>query len=69
MGESRPNQVAFLQDLEMSTGTVRSLRDMLDARSLRGEFVVEGQEIFQSFCMTDHTSETGRARYADLCYN
>ena len=30
VGESRPDQVAFLRDLEMLTSTVRSLRDRLD---------------------------------------
>jgi len=48
----------------MLTAFLRNLRHMLDSRTFRREFLVEGQEIPHTLCTTDHSGAAGRPRYA-----
>ncbi|KAL9987204.1 hypothetical protein ACROYT_G001472 [Oculina patagonica] len=61
--ESRPDQVNFGRDLALLMDTMGNLREVLDTRSFRGQFEVEGQDAVQNLSAVDHTGRTGRPRY------
>ena len=61
--ESRPDQETFIRDLQQLTAFLRNLRDMLDSRTFRREFVVDGQDFPQTLRTTDQTGAAGRPRY------
>ena len=61
----RPGQEPFIPDLQMLTAFITNLRDVLDSQTLRREFKVDGQEVFQTLLLTDHTGAAGRPRYAN----
>ena len=43
---------------------IRDLRKVIDSRTFRREFEVDGQECPQTLRTTDHTGTSGRPRYA-----
>ena len=43
---------------------IRDLRKVIDSRTFRREFEVDGQECPQTLRTTDHTGTSGRTRYA-----
>ena len=46
----------FIRDFQMLTAIVRNLRDVLNYRTSRGEFAVEGREAAMSLCTTEKKS-------------
>ena len=46
--ESRPDQITFVRDLEILIGTMGNLQEALDARSLRADFEIDGQDTSSS---------------------
>ena len=64
VAESKPNQETFLRDLQMLITFIRDLRNVLDSRTFRRKFEVDGQECPQTVRTTDHTGASGRPRYA-----
>ena len=64
VAESRSNQETFLRDLQMLITFIRDLRNVLDSRTFRRKFEVDGQECPQTLRTTDHTGASGRPRYA-----
>ena len=65
VAESRPNQGTFLGDLQMLTAFTRNLRDVLDSRTFRREFEVDGQEFPQTLRTTEPHRCCGKA---EICY-
>ena len=63
VAESKPNQETFIRDLQMLITFIRDLREVLDSRTFRREFEVDGQECPQTLRTTDHTGASGRPRY------
>ena len=57
--ESRLDQEIFLRDLQQLTAFLRNLRDMLDSRTFRREFVIEEQEFPHSVQLTKQVLREG----------
>ena len=59
--ESRSDLVSFIRDLEILLETMGNLREVLDARSLRGDFQIDRQDTPSSLTSVDQTG-MGRPR-------
>ena len=64
MEESRPDEITFVRDLEILIGAMGNLREALDARSLRADFEIDGQNSSPSLSTSvDCTERMRRPRY------